>query len=253
MILNINRIQLEGWLRLKEYSIPAWKVTYSEQKDSEYIKMEKNNRVLGRSFHHSFEKWYKQYKRIPTPQEFVALQMKDVRKNYNNEGWRKKYKINFQWTPIVEKGIKCRLLRSYKSFINELHTELMIKDLYPKCDIIRDDELDFSGVDLLVRDRKNKIDHNIHITKNSDYAIDFLFKKEGKELEFRGYKSKLYAKPRWKKVNHSLYCDRDFTGHTFLFYSENESEYVKKINGYPLFKESYIKMKIDTITELRTA
>ena len=99
---------------------------------------------------------------------------------------KKKLKNYLKWTPIVEKGIKQRLLRSYKSFINELHTELMIKELYPTYDIIRNDELDYSGIDLLVRDRKNNIDHKIHITKNSDYAIDFLFRKEGKELEFKG-------------------------------------------------------------------
>lgn len=249
----MTKFQLERWLRLKEYSIPAIKMTKAERNDTEYEKMENNNRILGRSFHHSFEKWYKKYKRIPTPQEFVAMQMQDIRKNYANEGWKRKYKINFQWTPIVEKGIKQRLLRSYKSFINELHTELMIKELYPTYGVIRNDELDYSGIDLLVRDRKNNIDHKIHITKNSDYAIGFLFKKEGKELKFRGYGSNLFARPTWKRINNSLCSQRDFTGHTFLLYTDDPNDAVKVINGYPLFRESHIKMKIDVLTELRTA
>lgn len=253
MKINMTKFQLERWLRLKEYSIPAIKMTKAERNDTEYEKMENNNRILGRSFHHSFEKWYKKYKRIPTPQEFVAMQMQDIRKNYANEGWKRKYKINFQWTPIVEKGIKQRLLRSYKSFINELHTELMIKELYPTYGVIRNDELDYSGIDLLVRDRKNNIDHKIHITKNSDYAIGFLFRKEGKELKFRGYGSKLFARPTWKRINNSLCSQRDFTGHTFLLYTDAPNDAVKVINGYPLFRESHIKMKIDVLTELRTA
>ena len=109
MELNMTKFQLERWLGLKEYSIPAIRMTKAETNDTEYEKMENNNRILGRSFHHSFERWYKKYKRIPTPQEFVAMQMQDIRKNYANEGWKRKYKINFQWTPIVEKGIKQRL------------------------------------------------------------------------------------------------------------------------------------------------
>lgn len=252
MELGLTKFQLERWLGLKEFLIPPVSMTWKEIHDLEYIKMENNNRILGRSFQHNFEKWYKKFGRIPTPQEFVAMQMQDIKKNYSNEGWKRKYKINFQWTPIVEKGIKQRLLRSYKSFINELHTELMINELYPKYVVSRSDELDFSGIDLLVKDRKNNIDHKLHITKNSEYAIDYLFRKEGKSLEFRGYGSVLYAKPRWKNVNHSIYKDRDFTGHTFLLYTDYPSDVVKVINGYSLFRESYIKLKIDTVTELRT-
>lgn len=241
----MNTKMLESWLRLKEYTMPVVRMTREEVDNIEYKKMELNNRILGRSFHHTFEKWFRQWKRIPTPQEFVAMQMQDIKRNYSNEAWRRKYKISFAWTPIVEKGIKQRLLRSYKSFINELHTELLIKELYPSVEILRSDELDFSGIDIYVRDRKSGIEHKIHITKNSEYAIDFLFKKEGRALEFKGYGNSLFARPNWKKSNHSIYKDRSFKGHTFFLYSEVNSSDIKMVNGYPLFTMSYVNRKME--------
>lgn len=253
MELNMTKFQLERWLELKEYSLPNITMTKAETQDSEYIKMEKNNRILGRSFHHSFERWFKKYRRIPTPQEFIAMQMLDIKKNYANEGWKRKYKVTFRWTATVEKGIKQRLLRSYKSFINEIHTELIIKELYPSYQIVRNDELDYSGIDLLVIDRKNNINHKIHITKNSEYAIDFLFKKEGKKVEFRGYGSNMFARPIWKGINHSEYKRRSFKGHTFFLYADAPNDYIRVVNGYPLFKETYVRMKIDVVTAIRTA
>lgn len=246
MNLNLTSAGLEFWLRKKEYKIINVKMTKTEILDSNYIKMEKNNRILGRSFHHTFEKWHKQFRRIPTPQEFVAMQMQDIRKNFSNPVWKRNHKIDFSWTPIVEKGIKNRLLRSYKSFINELHTELLLKELYPSIDIKRSDELDFSGIDILAYNRKTKVEHKIHITKASEYAITYLFKKEGKELEFRGYGSTLYARPLWKKINHSIYENRNFAGHTFFLYSEGtRNPDIRMVNGYPLFTKSYVTRKIE--------
>lgn len=253
MDFKLNTAKLECWLRKKEYKIPAIKMTYDEVNDVNYKKMESNNRILGRSFHHTFEKWFRKYGRIPTPQEFVAMQMVDIKKNYANEMWKKKYNISFQWTPIVEKGIKQRLLRSYKSFINELHTELSIIELFPNIRIERSDELDYSGIDILAIDRKTKVQHKIHITKASEYAIDFLFKKEGKELQFRGYQNKMWAVPIWKRNTHSIYKERNFKGHTFFLYTETPSDDVKVINGYPLFTKNFIKNKLEVNTMLRTA
>lgn len=253
MHFKLNTTRLEYWLRHREYTLPAIRMTYDEINDIEYRKMESNNRILGRSFHHTFEKWYRHWKRIPTPQEFVAMQMQDIRKNYENEAWKKRYKVNFRWTPTVEKGIKQRLLRSYKSFINELHTELSIMEIYPHIEIERSDELDFSGIDILAIDRKNNVQHKIHITKASEYAIDYLFRKEGKELTFRGYQNKLWAVPTWKKNNHSIYRERSFKGHTFFLYSDAPTDDVKVVNGYPLFTKPFIKNKLEVNTKLRTA
>lgn len=253
MNFKLNTTTLEYWLRQTEYTYPAIKMTYAECNDINYKKMEANNRILGRSFHHTFEKWFRQWGRIPTPQEFVAMQMQDIRKNYENEAWKRRYKINFEWTATVEKGIKQRLLRSYKSFINEIHTELSIMELFPNLKIERSDELDYSGIDILAIDKKNNVQHKIHITKASEYAIDFLFKKEGRELHFRGYQDKLWAVPTWKMNNHAIYKERSFKGHTFLLYTEHKTDDVKVVNGYPLFTQEYLKNKIEVNTKLRTA
>lgn len=251
MSFNLNVVKLEYWLKQAEYKIPQIKMTREELSDYDYKEMEKNNRILGRSFHHTFEKWYRKWGRIPTPQEFIAMQMQDVRKNYENEGWKKKYKINFDWTPTVEKGIKQRLLRSYISFINELHTELLIKECFPHLEVKRSDELDFAGIDLLVIDKKNNVEHKIHITKNSVSAVDYLFKKEGRSIEFRGYNSKLWAVPKWKRNTHAIYKDRSFTGHTFFLYGACNNEETRIVNGYPLFKKEFVMNKILVNTELK--
>lgn len=251
MSFNLSLVKLEYWLKQAEYNIPQIKMSGEELKDLNYMEMEKNNRILGRSFHHTFEKWFRKWGRIPTPQEFIAMQMQDVRKNFSNEGWKRNHKIKFELTPTVEKGIKQRLLRSYISFINELHTELIIQEEFPSLVIERSDELDFAGIDLLVIDKKNGVEHKIHITKNSEIAIDYLFKKEGKFIEFRGYDTKLWAVPKWKKVNHGVYKDRDFRGHTFLLYGARNNAETKVVNGYPLFRKEYVINKILVNTELR--
>lgn len=251
MNCNLNSLKLEYWLKQPEYNIPKIVMTKEEINDIEYKKMEQNNRILGRNFHHNFERWFRKWGRIPTPQEFIAMQMQDVQKNMNNEGWKRKYKISFKLTPITIKGIKQRMLRSYISFINELHTELLIKEIFPWVKIERNGELDFAGIDLLIRDFKNNVSHKIHITKNSEYAIEFLFKKEGRELEFRGYGNKLWAVPSWKRSNHSIYKNRSFKGHTFFLYGISEDDTTRIVNGYPLFKKQYIINKLNTNICLR--
>lgn len=245
MAFNLTVKSLEGWLYRPEYKPHRIQLTKEELSTKDVVEMEKHNRVLGRSFHHTFDKWFKKWKRIPTPQEFIAMQMEDVRKNFDSPAWRRNHRINFQLTPVVEKALKGRLLRSYVSFINELHTELVIKELYPKATIDRGTELDFEGIDLLVHDSNKAVSHKIHITKNSVYAIDFLFKKEGKKLEFRGYNNKLWAVPVWKKVNHAIYEDRDFSGHIFLLYNSTADYSTRVVNGYYLFTRDYIKTKLE--------
>lgn len=251
MSFNLTVPKLEYWLKQAEYKVPQIKMSKSEMADINYKNMEKNNRILGRSFHHTFEKWFREWGRIPTPQEFMAMQMQDIRKNFANEGWKRNHRINFEWTPTVEKGIKQRLLRSYISFINELHTELIIKECFPHVTIERSDELDYSGIDLLVKDKKNGVNHKIHITKNSEYAVDFLFKKEGRVLEFRGYGEKLWGCPTWKRINHSIYKDRSFRGHTFFLYGKSANAETRMVNGYPLFTKEYVKNKLLVNVELR--
>lgn len=245
MAFNLTLKSLEHWLRQPEFRLPRIVITIQEQKDTQYQLMESNNRILGRSFHHTFSMWYQKWHRIPTPQEFIAMQLNDIKKNYKNGAWRRNHKVIFDWTPIVEKGIKQRLLRSYISFINELHTELLIKELYPKANILRNDELDFAGIDIQVLDKKRNVTHDIHVTKNSTYAIDFLFKKEGKSLEFRGYTKNIWAKPYWIKSTHPIYRERCFCGHVFLLYDTKSSYSTRIVNGYPLFRKEYIENKLE--------
>ena len=248
---RLNTTRLEFLLKQKAYRIPNIRMTKAEQKDPNYRLMEQNNRVLGRSFHHTFDKAHKMLGRIPTPQEFIAFQMKDVKKSYASEVWRVRNNVCFKWTETVEKGIKQRLLRSYISFINERHTELSILEIYPNFVIKRSDKLDYAGIDLVALDYKHRVSHKLHITKNSEYAIDFLFKKEGKQLDFKQEKGQMFARPKWTKINHQIYKERDFTGHTFLLYDEVESDSTKIVNGYALFKKQYLINKIQTNTQLR--
>lgn len=240
----MDKETLESYLKQPEYKIIPIILTAEERKDSDYLAMELSNRVLGRSFHHTFEKWLGDCGRIPTPKEFIESQLEDVRKDFNNEEWKINNRITFDLTPTVLKGLNHRLLRSYISFINELHTTCLIQELFPHVKIERNDLLDFEGIDILVIDDEFKTTHNIHITKNSASAIDNLFKKEGKFLEFRGYQTKLWAVPKWKKLSHNIYSERNFEGHTFLLYSSFENDETLILNGYPLFKDKYIMTKL---------
>lgn len=252
MSFNLTIKSLEFWLRQKEYSIPKIVMTKEEISQEDYKMMERNNRILGRSFGDTFSIWFSKWGRIPTPQEFIAMQLKDVKKNYSVPAWKRNYHVKFKWTPAVEKGIKQRILRSYISFINELHTELMIKQLYPKVKISRNTELDFAGIDILAKDLKSGVTHKIHITKNSPYAIEFLFKKEGKKLNFKQVEGKVWGRPNWGKVNHAIYKDRDFKGHVFLLYDSYPSYSTRVVNGYSLFTQAYVKNRLDVNIKLKT-
>lgn len=251
MSFNLTIKSLEFWLRQKEYNIPKIHLTKEEIKQEDYRMMEQNNRILGRSFNDTFNIWFQKWGRIPTPQEFIAMQLKDVKKNYSVPEWKRNYHIKFKWTPAVEKGIKQRILRSYISFINELHTELMIKNLYPKIKIDRGTELDFAGIDIQAKDLKSGVVHKIHITKNSQYAIDFLFKKEGKKLEFKKVEGQVWSKPTWEKINHPIYRGRNFKGHVFLLYDSFPSYSTRIVNGYPLFTQAYVKNRLDVNIKLK--
>lgn len=244
----ISTEYLEYFLRRVEYKPLNIHMTAQEMADPNYVKMEKNNMVLGRSFHDTFQKWHKEFKRIPTPQEFIARQMTDIRKNFECPEWRRNKHINFELNAVVEKGIKQRLERSYISCINEIHTACIISREFPHLTIERAKDLDYSGVDILAIDRKNRIEHKIHITKNSPYAIDFLFKKEDKELTFKN-EGKCWNTPKWKHLNHRVYSKRDFKGHMFLLYSAHNDDRTKIVNGYPLFRDEFIinKIKVNTM------
>lgn len=245
MSFNLTVQSLESQLKKASYALPNIRLTREEQKDENYQAMEASNGILGRSFHSAFKAYHKEHGRIPTPKEFIDMQMKEVRENFGSVQWRNSHRINYILTDIVEKGIKQRLLRSYVSFINELHTELLIQETYPNIKIERNLELDYAGIDILANDKKRNVTHEIHITKNSPHAVQYLFKKEGKELVFEREESKLWAYPRWEHINHPVYSKRDFTGHVFLLYDAHGTFTTKVINGYPLFRKSYIINKLE--------
>lgn len=245
MSFNLTVQELEKQLQTVEYALPKIQLTWEEKQDVNYKAMEESNGILGRSFQNAFRNFHVEHGRIPTPQEFINMQMIEIRENFGSVQWRNSHKIRYTLTGLVEKGVKQRLLRSYISFITELHTELLILDLYPDIEIERSVGLDYAGIDILANDKKMNVTHEIHITKNSPHAIQYLFKKEGKELVFEEVEGKLWASPRWKHINHPVYSERDFTGHVFLLYDAHGTYTTKIIHGYPLFRRGYILNKLE--------
>lgn len=244
---NDELLKLERLLKKKEFRIVEYTLTEEEKNSIDVLLINRANRLLGRSFHDSFNISICKYKRIPTPTEFMLSQFKDLKKNFASEKFRKNRNIYFKLTSAVEREIKNRILRAYKSMVIELHTVLQLNILYPSLKVKRNTELDFLGVDIQLYDKRYKSFYNIHITSNTDKGLDNLIKKEGRRLTFKYDNKNVFARPTWGLNNKKAYVGRDFTNHLIFRYDTpklNDNSF-RGVNGYQLFTEEYISRKIN--------
>lgn len=238
---------LEALLRRKEFRIREYALTKAEQQDPTIPKAYKNIQMAGRCFSHTFHKWMTTYNRVPTPAEFTCLQFNDVLKNLKRDRFRAKQGIILPMSVALEKTIKNRILRGYKSIIIEIHTQLQLERLYPKCKLISNEDLDRNGVDILMHDIRKNIYVNMHVTSWTGMGTESLLEKGGKQITFKNVEGTVFSRPIWGKTSRSNYNKRDFTGHTFLTYYNvrNKDDRIFMVNGYPFFQDEYLKMKVD--------
>lgn len=249
MKINIQSEDLINILKKEEYKPKHQHLTKQELEDKEYLRMEESNCLFSIKELTLIEDYFEKYNRLITPTEFTELCYNHILSKLLN----REIPITFNWNKAVEKGLKNRLLRTYISFIIELHTCLLLKEMFPESEIIKSAELDLQGIDILLKEKS--IEHKIHITKHSPYAIDYLLKKEGLKIEFKKEDGKLYSRPIHSKVQNEKYAHRDFSGHTFLLYDGFNSDTTQKINGYFLFRKEYLlnKIQVDTLRKLRAS
>ncbi len=183
-----NKITLTGLNRLLnrvEFKIKEYKLTEEEKKNPVIQQAYANTKMTGRMFSHTFDKWIKKYNRVPTPKEFLAMQYTDFKKNIDRPNFAEKYGIHLPITPLLEKAIKNRILRGYKSLMIEIHTQLQLMDLYPSCKVISNDDLDMAGVDIVLRNTKNGKQVFIHVTSWTGLGAECLLEKGNRKLSFK--------------------------------------------------------------------
>lgn len=247
MKINIQIEDLLSTLKKEEYKPKHLHLTKKELEDKQYIRMEQYNGLFIAKELTLIEDYFEKYGKLITPNKFIELCYNQIlKKILSGEIY-----IPFNWNKAVKKGLKNRLLRTYISFINEIHTCLLLKELFPETEIIKSAELDLQGIDIVMKEKD--IEHKIHITKHSPYAIDYLLKKEGLKIEFKHENGKLYSRPIHLKIASEKYSHRDFAGHIFLLYDAFNSDTTQKINGYFIFRKEYLlnKIQVDTFRKLR--
>lgn len=244
-----NRITLVGLNRLLnrvEFRIKEYKLTEEEKNNPVIQQAYANTKMTGRMFSHTFDKWIKKYNRVPTPKEFLAMQFNDFKKNIDRPNFAEKYGIQLPITPLLEKAIKNRILRGYKSLMIEIHTQLQLMDLYPACKVISNDDLDMAGVDIVLRNTKNGKQVFIHVTSWTGLGAECLLEKGNRTLSFKQEENRCYSRPVWGSSAKKGYRNRNFKGHTFLSYYDvkNADDRIKMLNGYPLFQQEYLRSKV---------
>ena len=199
--------------------------------DPEVKKMEDKNYVLA-NFSDVVYEYLMMWDRIPTPDEYAKYCIELTYKRLEAEG----VYINTH----VKRALYNRRVNSYVSFITEIYTrKLLDRLLSSKYCIISSNEMDFKGVDIVVKNKHTGKCAYIHVTSNTPYARERALQKASKN-------------------------GRDFTGHIWLYYDkksikqsldpslpELSTDTTKEYNGYYFFKKDYIKDRIELI-EYRT-
>ncbi|HBF7594801.1 TPA: hypothetical protein KOX39_003416 [Clostridioides difficile] len=200
-------------------------------RDPEVKKMEDRNYVLA-TFSDVVYEYLMMWDRIPTPTEYAKYCVKLTYDRLEADG----VFINTE----VKKALFNRRVNSYVSFITEIYTrKLFDRLLSSKYSIVSSNEMDFKGVDIVVKNRQTGKCAYIHVTSNTAHARERALQKANKH-------------------------GRDFTGHIWLYYDkktirqsldhtlpELSTDTTKEYNGYYFFKKDYIKERIELI-EYRT-
>lgn len=182
-----------------------------------------------------FEDLLEELGRIPTQDEYVnrgveltSMWCEAILKHDNRV-----LGINFEGA--VVDACKDRLGRGYISMVNELHTKLLLKEIYPKAKVISHDLLDLLlGVDIVLELDKKR--YYIHIFKDSHYGVQAFYNKE--------------QRGGINKDGKFIKYQRDFTGDVRLQYlsRDTNSDKCKFINGMPVFTREWLEGYLFMVT-----
>lgn len=176
-----------------------------------------------------FEDLMDELGRIPTQDEYVERGVDLTRQWWCEAILKHNQSVKgLDFEGAVVDACRDRLGRGYISMVNELHTQILLKEVYPKGKIITHDLLDLLlGVDIVLELDKKR--YYIHIFKDSHYGVQAFYKKEK-----RG------------GINHNgkfIKFKRDFTGDVRLQYLSHDTndDKCKFINGIPVFTREWLE------------
>lgn len=226
-------------------------MTAQENKAPEVIAFENIN-----LFRYSIEDYREEYntKKLPTAYEYAEAYQKHAKRIIFSRKFKSMTGWNYRYTTALHKAIWNRATRTYISYMVEYHTKLVLQGI-AGVEVISNKRLDIKGVDLLIRDYRLGVQVPVHIYKCSSSGLVYRYKKEGKLLQFKREKGRIYARASWTKYNNKNYSKRDTTAHLNLFYQDVESDngLVHNINGYPLLKAGYIRTRYKEFTLVKWA
>lgn len=214
------------FLLAKEMYKPVDRMNKHELSDSERQEVNSLERItsFGQDILDLFDTMLEKKGTLPTQKEFtdagVPLMLKYLRD----------FKSEIKITKTIREACKLRLTRTYMSKVVELHLECLLAETFPDMKLKTDPLLDtVMGVDFVLEDSKKR--YYLHVTSNTPFAMKML-----KQKERRG---------GYKVGTTYVSYSRDFEGDIILKYDPNaETDVTQIINGFPLFKASFIDWQI---------
>ena len=146
----------------------------------------------------------------------------------------KEYPLDKQEQLLMKQAIAWRASRSWIAM--NVENFLTLQLLEWGYDIVEHRYIDIAmGVDIVAIDNEGRLTY-IHVTKNTEYALSKVEKKEK-------YNSHLGGRVSFQ---------RDFTNHLVLAYDPKESKRNRIIHGIPAFRKEYVLNQMGTVKEHET-
>lgn len=253
---EINRTKLtarglEELLATDNFRPVINELTREESKAPEVIAFENIN-----LFRYSIEDYREEYKtrKLPTAYEYAEAYQKHAKSIIFSRKFKRMTNWSYKYTKALHKAIWNRATRTYISYMVEYHTKLVLQGI-AGVEVISSKRLDLKGIDLLIRDYRLGVQVPVHIYKCSSSGLIYRYKKEGKLLQFKREKGRIYARASWSKFENKIYSKRNTKAHLNLFYQDVEEDngLVNNINGYPLLKAGYIRTRYKEFTLVKWA
>lgn len=248
---KLTATDLEELLATKAFTPVINEMTAKESNSPEVTAFESIN-----LFRYSIEDYREEYKtkKLPTAYEYAEAYQKHTKRIIFSKKFRAMTGWRYRYTGALHKAIWNRATRTYISYMVEYHTKLVLQGI-AGLEVISSKKLDLKGVDLLIRDYRLGIQVPVHIYKCSSSGLIYRYKKEGKLLQFKREKGRIYARASWTKYENKNYSRRNTTAHLNLFYQdvEHDNGLINNINGYPLLKVGYIRTRYKEFTIVKWA
>lgn len=242
---------LEELLATKAFTPVINEMTAEESKAPEVIAFENIN-----LFRYSIEDYREEYKtkKLPTAYEYAEAYQKHAKRIIFSRRFKCMTGWSHRYTKALHKTIWNRATRTYISYMVEYHAKLVLQGI-AGVEVISSKKLDLKGIDLLIRDYRLGVQVPVHIYKCSSSGLIYRYKKEGRLLQFKREKGRIYARASWSKFENKNYSKRNTTAHLNLFYQDVEQDngLVNNINGYPLLKVGYIRTRYKEFTAVKWA